>query len=184
MKNYTEVIADSPWKFVNEILMYMIKPLVLLYLKINGVEIGSNSKFYGFPKIYRTRGSKIVIGKNFECRNWWFSNPLGINHPLILCTWSKNAKIFIGNDVGVSGGSIVANNKITIGNRVLIGANSTIIDTDFHPIYGINKRYSKEGVKSKGVVIGNDVFIGMNVVILKGVEIENQRIVPACVVIH
>lgn len=183
MKKYIEIIIDSPWKLVNEVLMYLIKPFVLLYLEIKGVEIGDNSKFYGFPKIYKTRDSTIKIGSNFECRNWWFSNPLGINHPLILCTWDKNAKILIGNDVGVSGGSIVANNKITIGNRVLIGANSTIIDTDFHPTKG-NKRYSKENIKSNEVVIGDDTFIGMNVVILKGVKVENKEVVPAGVVWH
>ena len=179
-----EIIINSPWKLTNEVLMYLIKPFVFIYLKVNGVKIGKGFKFYGMPKVFRTRGSKIIIGKNFESRNWWFSNPLGVNHPLILCTWSKNAEIIIGDDVGVSGGSIVANTQVTIGNRVLIGANSTIIDTDFHPTVGINKRYSKEGVKSKEVVVGNDVFIGMNAVILKGVEIENQRIVPAGVVLH
>lgn len=172
------VIFDAKWKIVNELLMYAIRPFVILYLYLHGVKIGKNSKFYGFPKIFRTTGSKIIIGDNFEARSWWFSNPLGINHPLILCTWSKNAKIFIGNDVGISGGSIVSNDKITIGDRVLIGANVSIIDTDFHPLKG-NKRYSKENIKSKQVKIGTDAFIGMNANILKGVMISEGQIVPA-----
>lgn len=178
MTNYIKVITNSPWKLVSEVLMYLIKPFVWLYLKINGVKIGSNFKFYGFPKVFKTTGSKIEIGDNFECRNWWASNPLGINHPLILCTWSKDAMIKIGNDVGVSGGSIVSNNKITIGDRVLVGANSTIIDTDFHPTSG-DKRYSKENIKSRDVFIGHDVFIGMNSIILKGANISANGIVPA-----
>jgi len=176
--NLFEVIYESPWKLVNELLMYIIKPFVFIYLRLNGVVIGKGFKFYGFPKIFRTRGSKIIIGKNFESRNWWFSNPLGVNHPLILCTWSKNAQIKIGNDVGISGGSVVAEKEILIGNRVLIGANSTIIDTDFHPTKG-EKRYEVENVKSKPVKIGNDVFIGMNTIILKGVNIKNDSVVPA-----
>lgn len=183
MTNYIEIIKDSPWKLVNEVLMYLIKPFVWLYLKINGVKIGSNFKFYGFPKVFKTTGSKIEIGNNFECRNWRFSNPLGINHPLILCTWSKDGIIKVGNDVGVSGGSIISNKKITIGDRVLIGANSTIIDTDFHPTSG-DKRYSKENIKSGNVIIGNDVFIGMNVIILKSIELNNNSIIPAGTVLH
>lgn len=176
--NIIKIAYESPWKLFNELLMYLIKPFVYIYLKLNGVVIGKSFKFYGFPKIYRTKGSKIIIGDNFENRNWWFSNPLGINHPLILCTWSKNAEIKIGDDVGISGGSIVANEKIIIGDRVLIGANSTIIDTDFHPTAGI-KRYSKENIKTKEVLINNDVFMGMNSIILKGVRIKNNSIVPA-----
>jgi len=174
---------ESRWKIINEVLMYLIKPFVLSYLKINGVVIGKNSKFYGFPKIFKTAGSKIIIGNYFEARSWWFSNPLGINHPVIICTWSKNAKIKIGNDVGISGGSIVSNRGITIGDRVLIGANTTIVDTDFHPLKG-NKRYSKENVKSKPVTIDDDAFVGMNVNILKGVAVKANEIVPAGAVLR
>lgn len=169
---------NSPWKFVNEILMYLLKPFALIYLSLMGVKIGKNSKFYGLPRIYKTKGSSIAIGNNFEGRSWWFSNPLGINHPLVVCTWSKDAQITIGDDVGISGGSIVSSEKISIGNRVLVGANTTIIDTDFHPTKG-NKRYSKDNIKSKEVEIGDDVFIGMNVTILKGVNIKMNKIVPA-----
>jgi acetyltransferase-like isoleucine patch superfamily enzyme len=178
MKSYTDIIYDTPWKLINEVLMYAIKPFVFIYLKLNGVNIGSGSKFYGMPKIFKTRGSTINIGNNFEARSWWFSNPLGINHPLIISTWSKNAKIEIGNDVGISGGSIVAAESIKIENRVLIGANSTIIDTDFHPTKG-DKRYSTENIKSRSVYIGSDAFIGMNAIILKGVKVDDNAIVPA-----
>lgn len=176
--NTFQIIYETPWKLFNELLMYLFKPFVYIYLKLNGVVIGKGFKFYGFPKIYKSRGSKIIIGNNFESRNWWFSNPLGINHPLILCTWSKNAEIKIGDDVGISGGSIVSAKEINVGNRVLIGANSTIIDTDFHPVSG-EKRYSKNNIKTISIYIGNDVFIGMNVIILKGVILSKNTIVPA-----
>jgi len=182
-KNIIKVIIDSPWKLVNELCMYLIKPFVYIYLKLHGVEIGKDFKFYGFPKIFKTRGSIIKIGKNFECRNWWFSNPLGINHPLILCTWDKKAVIKIGDDVGISGGSIVSAKEINIGNRVLIGANSTIIDTDFHSVFG-EKRYSKNNIKTKSIYIGNNIFVGMNVVILKGAKIKSDFVIPAGEVIR
>lgn len=183
MKNLIGQAYYYPWKLPYELGMYMIKPFVYLYLKLNSVEVGKNFKFYGFPKILRATGSKIKIGDNFESRNWKFSNPLGINHPLILCTWDKNAEIIIGNDVGISGGSIVSAKKISIGDRTLIGANTTIIDTDFHPTKGI-KRYSKENIKSGNVMIGNDVFIGMNVVILKSVELIDNSVVSAGSILH
>lgn len=178
MKEILGITFTQPWKVVNELLMYLVNPFVFIYLKVNGVKIGKNFKFYGMPAIFRTKGSEIVIGDNFECRNWWFSNPLGINHPTVICTWSKKAKIKIGNDVGISGGSIVSESEIVIGDDVLIGANSTIIDTNFHPTSG-DRRYSKENIKTKKVTIGKNVFIGMNSIILKGVNIGDNSIVPA-----
>lgn len=184
MKNYFKIIKDSPWKLYNEILMYAIKPFVYVYLWRKGVIIGKGAKFYGFPKIFRHMGSVITIGNNFECRNWWFSNPLGINHPTIISTWKEGAKILIGNDVGISGGSIVASNEVIIGNMVLIGANSTLVDNNFHPLKGENKRYSKTGVAGGAVKIGDNVFIGMNSTILKGVKIEEETIIPAGSVIR
>lgn len=178
MNKLLQMAVDQPWKVLNEVLMYTIKPVVYVYLSMLGVKIGKNFKFYGFPTIFRTKGSKIVIGDNFECRSWWFSNPLGINHPTVICTWSNKAKIKIGNDVGISGGSIVAVDEIKLGNSVLVGANSTIIDTDFHPTRG-DIRYSKKNIKSKKVEIGNNVFIGMNALLLKGSKVPDNYIVPA-----
>lgn len=169
----------TPWKLFSEVSMQLLKPFVDLYLFLHDVEFGSGSKFYGFPKVMRHLGSKIIIGSNFECRNWRFSNPLGINHPLILCTWEKGAEIKIGKDVGISGGSIVAVKKIEIGDGTIIGANSTIIDTDFHPIRSKSRRYEKENVISKPVKIGKNVFIGMDVIILKGAVIPDNAVVPA-----
>jgi len=180
MKNKIfQIIYETPWKFINEVLMYFLKPFVFIYLKINGVEISSGFKFYGFPKIFKFRGSRILIGDNFEARSWWFSNPLGINHPVIICTWSKNAEIVVGNDVGISGGSVVAADRIEIGDGTLIGANTTIIDTDFHPLSSSDRRYDKQNIKSFPLKIGKNVFVGMNSLILKGADIPDDLVVPA-----
>lgn len=176
--NFWDISINTPWKLSNELLMYLIKPFVLVYLALIGVKIGKGAKFYGWPRIFRHRGSAIEIGDNFEARSWRFSNPLGVNHPLIICTWRKGAKIEIGNDVGISGGSIVSASEIKIGNRVLIGANSTIIDTNFHPLKG-EKRYSKDNIVSKPVFVGDDVFIGMNAIVLKGNVIKDTSVVGA-----
>jgi acetyltransferase-like isoleucine patch superfamily enzyme len=183
MINKFQMAVKEPWKLVNELTMCFLRPFIFLYLKINRVEIGSNFKFYGFPRIMRHRGSRIVIGDNFEDRNSTFSNPLGINHPTILCTWSSNSCIKIGDDVGISGGSIVSNTSIEIGDGTLIGANSTIIDTDFHPVNSLLRRYEKENIKTVPVKIGKNVFIGMNSVILKGSTIKDNSVIPAGVVV-
>lgn len=173
-------MLNTPWKVLDESKMYLCKVLGFLYLVVyKGVRLSGGYKFYGLPKVLRHRESFIKIGKCFENRNSWYSNPLGINHPTIFCTWSKRASIKIGNNVGISGGSIVASKSIEIGDGTIIEANTVIIDTDFHPVKGKNRRYKKSGIRSAPVRIGKNVFIGMNCVILKGVSISDNATIPA-----
>jgi len=176
--------VDTPWKAVTELRRLLIAPIAWILLKSSGVRLGAGAKWYGFPMIQRFRGSSIQIGKRFENRNWWCSNPLGINHPLIITTWSANAQILIGNDVGVSGGSICAAERIEIGDETIIGANCTIIDTDFHPLKSDSRRYEVSGVKTQPVKIGKNVFVGTGAIILKGVTIPDNSIIPAGAVVR
>src|SRR5688572_25489393 len=104
--NNLKIAINSPWKAFDELRMYLINPFVLLYLRICGVQIDEGSKFYGFPIIKKYLQSKIIFGKNFENRNWLTSNPLGVNHATIFTTWEKDAKIKIGDNVGITGGVI------------------------------------------------------------------------------
>ncbi len=177
--NNLRLAWSVPWKAKNEIRMYFTLLPVVFYAKIAGVKLGRGCKFYGFPRFFKFRGSKIKIGIRFEDRNFWDSNPLGINHPTIICTWSKGAVIAIGKDVGISGGSIIAAEKIEIGDGTLIGANTTVIDTDFHPLKSIRRRYKTDDVRTAPIKIGNNVFIGMNCLILKGSVIPDNAVVPA-----
>lgn len=178
--NYLKKAIDSPWKAINELRMLTLIPFVCFYLKmLYRVNIGKGYKFYGLPRIFKYWKSRIVIGARFENRNWWDSNPLGIDHPTIFCTWSSIASIRIGHDVGISGGSIVSAKSIEIGDGTLIGANTTIIDTDFHPLESLKRRYEVKNVRSKAVKIGKNVFIGANCLILKGCVIPDNAIIPA-----
>lgn len=62
-----------------------------------------------------------------------------------------------------------AHESITIGDHVKIGGNSILIDTDSHNMDYLVRRgqYTDWGV-SKPIVIEDDVFIGVNCIILKG----------------
>ncbi len=180
MNNETRRALDTPWKIFSELRVYALMPFVYLYLVLQKkIYIKRGFKFYGMPKVLKYKDSVINIGSNFENRNWWWSNPLGINHPTIFCTWSKNAQIEIGNDVGISGGSIVASKKIEIGDGTIIGTNCLIIDSDFHPLKSKYRRYDKKNIKSKEIIIGKNVFIGTGCIILKGTRIIDDSIIPA-----
>ncbi len=172
-------VIDTPWKPVAELLCLITTPFVRLMALIQGVKVDNGAKFYGRPIFLRSRGSVISIGKNFENRNIFWTNPLGINRRSLFCTWSNQASIIIGDDVGMSGTVIVATDRIEIGDETIIGPNTTIIDSDFHPIKPLQRRHAKNDIKSRPVKIGKNVFIGMGVTILKGVTIGDNSIVGA-----
>jgi maltose O-acetyltransferase len=66
---------------------------------------------------------------------------------------------------------------IFIGQRNLIGQNCTIMDSNFHSLDV--KRRGQADPNPLPVIIHNDIFIGANVTILKGVEIESGSIIGA-----
>lgn len=156
-----------------------------LYLRIQGYRIGKKVTFQNYPIIESINGSKITIGDNVViCSDSKFT-ALGINHKVIIRTLTSAAKIYIGNNCGISGATICAAEEIKIGENTMLGANVSIMDTDFHPIQHKNRRYNKEwtNVKCRPVNIGNNVFIGTNAIILKGVSIGDNSIIAAGAII-
>ncbi len=162
---------DTPWKILNELQRILCYPVNILNTTLCSVKLGKNWKIYGIPEWQIHRGSNITIGDNLVLRSATFSNPLGVNHPCIICNWNKTSTLTIGSNFSMTGGSIVCAEKITIGDRVWVGANTIIMDTDFHPIDPEERQQNPKEGKTAPIVIENDVFIGANVLILKGVKI-------------
>lgn len=139
------------------------------------------------PIIRKTPGSIIKIGNNVSILSSFDSNSVGINRPSMLATLRPGASIKIGKYSGLSGTVISAAKSISIGENVLIGANCTLVDNDSH-VVNYKNRYVKNSKKyiendaeiNIGQIIINDyVFIGMNSIILKGVEIGKGSVVAS-----
>jgi acetyltransferase-like isoleucine patch superfamily enzyme len=134
---------------------------------------------FGKPIIQRHRRSRIELGDGLELRSWYSANPLAPNHPVVLATRKAGATIRVGCDCGFSGTTLVAAESIVIGDRVLVGANSTIADTDIHPLDPAERRRDIGAGRHAPIRIEDDVFIGMNSLILKGVTIGRGSVVGA-----
>jgi len=67
---------------------------------------------------------------------------------------------------------LVAAERIQIGQRVQVGANCTIADTDFHPLTAAGRAQDFLAGAHAPIVIEDDVFIGMNSLILKGLVLS------------
>ena len=159
------------WKIQVRLYRLFYSIIGSIQLSFKGITIGQKCRFYGSPYVFRYPGSSITIGN--EC--CFVSNSIinfrGVNHRCILQTGKPNAQIIIGDKCGFSGVSIVADKMVKLGNHVTIGANSIIGDRDGHP----------EIFKSEPqpILIGDNVWIGMNCTILKGVSIGKNSIIGA-----
>ena len=79
----------------------------------------------------------------------------------------------------MTGGTLCAAERIIIGNNVLVGANTTIIDTNFHPLSPEHRRSHPKEVATEPITIEDDVFVGMHCLILKGVTLGRGCLVGA-----
>lgn len=168
---------DMPWKARNELRRWLILPLA--WWRLRGVEIGSGWRCYGLPIIQRHRRSQLRIGRNLALRSTPASNPLGPHHPVIISTRRASAALIIGDDFGMTGGSLACDQRITIGDRVWVGANAVICDTDFHPLDPEQRRLDPLAANTAPITIADDVFIGMQALILKGVSIGEGAVIAA-----
>lgn len=106
---------------------------------------------------------------------------MALNHPCQLQTYRAGARIAIGEDVGMSGATICAVLEVTIGARTMLGANVTVIDTNFHPMQAAGRRFAPipQPRPEDAVVIGSDVFIGAGALVLPGSRIGDGAVVAA-----
>jgi acetyltransferase-like isoleucine patch superfamily enzyme len=147
------------------------------------VELSRGAKIMGVPVVTRCEGSRIAIGEDVVLcsRSRWTA--LGVAHPVVLRTLRPGATLRIGRGTGISGGSICAAVSVTIGERCLIGADVTIVDTDFHALDPARRETGWDDVGCAPVHIGDDVFIGTRALILKGVRIGDGAVVGAGAVV-
>lgn len=151
-----------------------------IFMKLNKVKFGKKLNLYGIPVIFRKKGSQLTIGENCSIKSSFLSNLIGINHRTIIVTRTEEAKINIGDNVGISGATIYARKGITIGNNTLIGGNVKILDNDFHPLQvQARNNDDKSMIKSKEIIIGENCFIGCNSILLKGTKVGNGSVVGA-----
>jgi len=168
-----------PWAIRNEVRRVICQPLYWLLFIVKGVKWGRGWRILGAPLIQRFGGSSIHIGDRVILRSWVSSNPVAPYHPVFLSTRSEEAEITIGDEVGITGGSIIAAQRVEIGNRVLVGGNCLITDSDFHPLDKKERVQEPKKINCRPVLIGDDVFIGTQSIILKGSSIGTGSIIGA-----
>ena len=145
-------------------------------LKKKNVRIGKNTKIYDNVKIDAlstkgvTIGDNVTIGKNTD----------------IECTGSLS---HIGKGIEIGNNTSFASNcyfgcagGIKIGSNVIAGQNIRF-HSENHNYNDLNTLIKDQGVTNKGIIIGDNCWIGSGAVLLDGVEIGNGCVIAANAVI-
>lgn len=155
---------------------------------LNDVSFGKNMRVNNKFHIYKEPGSRLVIGDNFTFTSGEAINPLCRNIRGCIFLQFPDTVIEIGDDTGISSACLLAKQHISIGNRVKIGGDCIIMDTDAHNLdFRIRSggerigKYSYDifSAASAPVTIEDDVLIGTRCIILKGVTIGARSIIAA-----
>ena len=123
-----------------------------------------------FKRFHSTQTDALVIGE--QCTMDGVHFDLG-----------EQGKVIIGDYCYFTNVVLLCELEVRVGNYVLVGWNTTITDTDFHPIgpaeriadaiacSPLGKGRPRPPVVRRPVIIEDDVWIGPNATILKGVRI-------------
>lgn len=138
-------------------------------------------ELFGRPIIFVAPNAHIRMGKGVIIISDSQYNHSGINHPAILSAEVPGAEIVLEDGVGLSGSSIVAVQQIHIGANTMLGANTNIYETDFHPSDSALRKNQKSILSAPHapIHIGNNCWLASNVTVLKGVTIGDDVVVGA-----
>jgi acetyltransferase-like isoleucine patch superfamily enzyme len=169
----------APWRVRNEITRLLVLPAARLKFFLAGVQWGHGWRIYGMPMLQIHRDGRISIGDYLELRSNRASNPLVPYHPVMLSVREPGAVLSIGDNFKMTGGAVIAAERVQIGHNVNVGANTIIVDTDFHPVDPKLRAANFSAGASAPIMIDDWAFIGTEVMVMKGAHIGAHSVIGA-----
>ena len=131
---------------------------------------------------HRGRGSKIYHSVRMDTppyRRFWLGRQSVVES--YCCINNAVGDVTIGDHTRI-GIHCTVIGPVCIGNHVNLAQGITVTALN-HNFEDVSKRIDEQGVSTKPVVIGDDVWIGANAVVLPGVTIGNHSVVAAGAVV-
>ena len=182
-RNFAYTVWDMSWIITDR---WTSTCLSRLSLNLQGCSYGKGFATTGPCSFKVRKEGDIWIGDHVTLLAGWRSNRVGLTGRILLQTLG-DGKIKIGDGTGASAATISSRSEITIGRNVCIGGNVRILDHDFHALNALDRSLpmsaQESKIRSAPIRIGDDVFIGTNAIILKGVNIGDRTIVAAGAVV-
>ncbi|HEV2804495.1 MAG TPA: acyltransferase [Chthoniobacterales bacterium] len=153
--------------------------------------------------------ANVVFGEGFYCESAQIFRHLKSKAPRAVvlgdhvscyagCSFAigVNGHCTVGDFTLMNGALVMAEERIEIGSHCLISWNVGIADSDFHPLAPAQRiidahalapfftgRPPRPPLRTAPVIISDNVWIGMNAIILKGVTIGENSVVAAGAVV-
>lgn len=180
--------------FSNLVQLNLIKTIYFTIKNKRRVYVYKNNKFTMKKNCKITGNGKLIVGRPYENCNTGRGTFLLRNKTILdikdyfacgancqICI-EENAKLEIGSVFVNRDSKIYCSKNIQIGNKVAISEGVIIRDSDVHKIYD-NKENRKLKENTLPIIIKDNVWIGMNSIILKGITIGENAIIAAGAVV-
>jgi len=148
-------------------------------------------------------GEGCVVDSSFCFKHYYSRAQVGLRLGSHVTIWraslavEEDGVLEIGDYCYIANASLVCASRIRLGSFVMIAGGVTIADSDFHPLTPakrladtialspVGDRSRRPRVEARPVTIGDDVWIGYNATVLKGVTIgEGATIAPGSLVLQ
>ena len=157
-----------------------------------GIQLNGQPKIIGKLPVCKLPGNaKIILGNKVVLNSDFIHSNTALTYRCTLVCGLEGI-IEIGDNSQLNGVAITAYKRVVIGKNCQIASGTFIADTDFHPVdpeirlkEGLGHKIDHKNVAKAEIIIGDNVWIGWGVTILKGVHIGDNSIIAAgSVVIH
>lgn len=149
------------------VLQYVTSPIRKLFYIAQGMKVGTGTLI---PKILITFPHTVSIGSRCRIEPMVYFHYDG--------PYSNNTAIAIGDNCFIGTGTeFNISQSITIGNDCLIASGCRFVDHDHGMSMGVPMRL--QPTSSDPIIIGSDVWIGANAVLLKGISVGEGAIIAA-----
>ena len=153
-----------------------------LAMKITKVEYGKNLLLKGVPIIFNKGGAKLKIGENVTIKSSFLSNLVGLYSRTIIVTRAPGAEIEIGDNSGMVIDCTLPSN-VKIGDNVMMGPKCFFLAFN-HAYKDKSKSIQSQGYTDKKIIrIGNDVWIGREVLFTPGRIVKDGTVIAARTVV-
>ncbi len=170
MKGEGKVQMFKKIKSIISILFTFIKFCLIKLFRIKGLLFHPIERFSPSTMLNLHRGGKMILGNKLRV------------HSGCRLSATPGATLSIGDNTALNYNCIlVARKGIFIGKDCTFGPNVIVFDHD-HDFRG-SEIMNSSAFKEKEIVIGNNVWIGANAIILKGATIGDNAVVAAGTVV-
>lgn len=148
------------------------------------VTVGGKLRLLGTPIVQIDSEAKLLLGDNITLNSRNFGYHANMMAPVKLMADRPGALIQISSNTRINGACIHAYKSIKIGQNCLIAANVQIIDANGHEL-SFESVENRVHTSSEGypIVIEDNVWIGINSIILPGVSIGKGSVIAANTVV-